>query len=163
MDKFYRIGGVDIIQKQKAVTLIEIMIVMAIILILGGILIPKLVRRGKQTAKEAWAGSEIRQLQAALVSYSGDWGTYPSDDEDGIDGCVNLVEALESENSEGGAYWQCPSDSKDSDGNFVDPWGRPYRYRYKTGSIEGAGRGIGYNIWSIGRDDSDAEDDIKNW
>ena len=40
---------------------------------------------------------------------------------------------------------------------LMDPWGRPYRYRYPAIHSERI-----YDVWSLGPDPDDVRDDIKN-
>jgi prepilin-type N-terminal cleavage/methylation domain-containing protein len=61
---------------RKAFTLIELMIVIAIIIILASIAIPvyaKLITR----ARRARVIGDFRTLQTSLEAYKTDWGTYP--------------------------------------------------------------------------------------
>src|ERR1700744_5120756 len=63
--------------KQKGFSLIELLIVVAIILIIAAIAIPNLLR-SKMAANEASAVGSVRTLNTACVSYSTTYGTYPT-------------------------------------------------------------------------------------
>jgi len=63
--------------KQKGFSLIELLIVVAIILIIAAIAIPNLLR-SKMAANEASAVGSLRTLNTACVSYSTTYGTYPA-------------------------------------------------------------------------------------
>jgi type IV pilus assembly protein PilA len=62
--------------KQKGFSLIELLIVVAIILIIAAIAIPNLLR-SKMTANEASAVGSLRTLNTACVEYSTTYGGYP--------------------------------------------------------------------------------------
>ena len=63
--------------KQKGFSLIELLIVVAIILIIAAIAIPNLLR-SKMAANEASAVGSLRTLNTACVSYSTTYGTFPA-------------------------------------------------------------------------------------
>ena len=63
--------------KQKGFSLIELLIVVAIILIIAAIAIPNLLR-SKMAANEASAVASIRTLNTSIVSYSTTYGTDPT-------------------------------------------------------------------------------------
>jgi type IV pilus assembly protein PilA len=63
--------------KQKGFSLIELLIVVAIILIIAAIAIPNLLR-SKMAANEASAVGSIRTLNTAAVTYSTTYGGYPA-------------------------------------------------------------------------------------
>ena len=63
--------------KQKGFSLIELLIVVAIILIIAAIAIPNLLR-AKIAANEASAVGSLRTLNTACIAYSTSYGQYPA-------------------------------------------------------------------------------------
>src|ERR1700756_5586067 len=63
--------------KQKGFSLIELLIVVAIILIIAAIAIPNLLR-SKMAANEASGVATIRTLNTSAVAYSTTYGNYPT-------------------------------------------------------------------------------------
>jgi general secretion pathway protein G len=125
----------------RGFTLIEIMIVVAIIAILMGVVIvPNIMRYPKKARVEA-AKIQIKGFQLPLNEYMTTHGNYPSTQEG--------LEALVTEKI---------LTKKD----ITDPWGNPYQYRYP-----GESDPDNYDVWSYGADGKDGGEgfnaDIKSW
>jgi type IV pilus assembly protein PilA len=72
----YEILGETMRNKEKGFSLIELLIVVAIILIIAAIAIPNLLR-SKMAANESSAVGSMRTMNTASVSYSTTYGGYP--------------------------------------------------------------------------------------
>src|SRR5207302_6143781 len=69
--------GESMRNRQKGFSLIELLIVVAIILIIAAIAIPNLLR-SKMAANEASAVGSLRSLHTACITYSTTYGSYPT-------------------------------------------------------------------------------------
>jgi len=65
-------------RNRKGFTLIELMIVIAIIIILAAIAIPNYLKMTER-AKKSRVASDFQTLATALEAYRTDWGVYPND------------------------------------------------------------------------------------
>jgi len=127
------------LRKNEGMTLIEIMIVVAIIAILGAIVMPNIMNMPKKARVQA-AKQSINNLKLALENYSLSNAKYPTTDEG--------LEALVSEGL-----------LKEKDLN--DPWGNPYQYT-SPGEHD-----ADYDIYSYGADGKEGGEgfdaDITSW
>jgi len=114
-------------------TLIEILIVVAIMGILGALILPNLIGQDDR-AKATAAKADLQSVATALSMYHLDNGEYPST-EQGLDALLRR-----GEQSSG-------SGTLNSSGYLlrkpVDPWGRPYQYSRSEG---------GFVLYSLGKD-----------
>ena len=102
----------------RGVTLIELMVVIAIIGLLATIVIPN-VRNAMDKGKRVTALANLNQMKSALERYNIDMNSYPSSDQ----GLNALVSAPSTGNSS--QEWQGPYLDKIP----PDPWGHPYVYQ----------------------------------
>ena len=133
-------------RKKIGFTLIEIMVVIAIIGMILGIAIPSVSLYRRRT-KEAKARTDIESLGIAIKMYQVDKGIYPS--------ATGLAGTLEA-----GGYMEFKEDELDGDGDFIDPWGNAYHYD------PDGGHNSSFDIYSQGYDgigDGTDENDINNW
>src|SRR6202012_4303828 len=105
-------------RRQRGFTLIEIMVVIAILGILAALIVPKIMSRPDEARRVA-AKQDIGSIMQAMNLYRLDNGRYPTQDQ----GLRALVEKPATDpvpnNWKGGGYLERLP---------VDPWGNPYQY-----------------------------------
>jgi general secretion pathway protein G len=130
-------------------TLLEIIVVVAIIAILAAYIAPKVAGR-VDDARISKAKSDIRVLESSLELYKLDNFLYPSGGQ-GLDALVNRP------SGEGNKNWR--------DGGYIkklnkDPWGNEYQYAFPGSNGE-------FDVFSLGADAAvggeDEAADIGNW
>jgi general secretion pathway protein G len=135
--------------KERGFTLVELLVVLAILGLLIALVAPALIRQ-LGSAKHKIAEQSIERLSGILDLYRLDVGSYPSTSQ----GLAAL-----SQNTGNVAGWNGPY-IKDSSGTN-DPWGRPYQYKSPSDRP-----GHAFDIISLGADGrqgGDGEDaDIIN-
>jgi general secretion pathway protein G len=133
-------------------TLIELMVVVAIIAILASIVGTRMVRR-VEDAKRTAARSQIGIFKTALTAFRMDAGRYPTTQE-GLDALVKRPAGYEGKYQEGGYI--------DSNQVPPDPWA--HRYIYVCPGIQNPSE---YDIESYGKDGMDGGEgdnkDIESW
>lgn len=131
-------------ERERAFTLVELLLVVTIIGILAGAVLVNLGGQS-QRARETRARLDIANFSAALDRYEIELGTYPTTDQ-GLDALVD---------DPGVPGWNGPYVGRRT---FRDPWGRDYQYRYP------GTRGINYDLYTLGADGQEGtDDDIGNW
>lgn len=135
----------------RAFTLIEILVVVAIIGLLASVLL-KGVGNSFDTAQVKVARIFIQTgLRTSLDRYKMDIGSYPSSAE----GLSALLVAPANANEN----WHGPYAEADGGKLQPDPWGEPYQYRFP-----GTKNKTKYDLFSKGPDKTEGtEDDIGNW
>ncbi len=133
---------------RRAFTLMEILIVLAILAVIIGLVLPNLIGSQKEANKKA-AKLAIRSVEQAVDMYAADHeGEFPS----GAQGLDSLLQGG------GDSKWKGPYVK----GNKVpaDPWGNPIQYSYPPQHHSDGSP----DIWSMGPDkQSNTADDITNW
>lgn len=128
-------------------TLIEILLVVAIIALLAGVAIVN-VGQTDTSSRIKIAKTEIMAVKTPLFAYNSDMGGYPSTEE----GLAALFKAPQGKESK----WHGPYTTKSPE----DPWGNAFQYSYPATRS----KTDPYDIWSMGPDgQSGTADDIGNW
>jgi general secretion pathway protein G len=137
------------LRRTSGFSLIEILIVIALIAVLATLSIGKLdtIFGGQQ---EKTAGLFVKSsVKAPLIAYRLDIGSYPTTEE----GLAALMKPPAGKE----AKWRGPYVEQSP----VDPWNKPYQYRYPgSKNVSGA---RSYDVWSWGPDGTESGDDIGNW
>lgn len=136
---------------QSGFTLIEVLLVVAILGIIAAAVVPSLIGRQKQ-AYEDQTRNDIRGLESTLTMYAVDHdGTYPSGGRDALN---QLTSPSEYRGKKLSAYLsETPKDA----------WGEQLYYEYPTSKPV---KGEKPAIWSSGgnrQNEDGSGDDINNW
>ena len=132
-------------EQKLGFTLIELMLVVIIIGALVAMVMPRLTGRGEQ-ARAAAASADINSnIATALKLYELDNGAFPTSAE----GLNALMYTPGSARNWNGPYLERKP---------LDPWGREYKYQ-----CPGTHRTQDYDLYSLGRDGVESEDDVTNW
>lgn len=128
-------------RKTDGFTLLELLIVVAIIAIMGGFAVTKLTAVLDSTKVKA-VDADIKTFMMNLERYYIEHNSYPTTAE----GLQKLVDTGMLEKKKGA---------------LLDPWDNPYQYRYPGQNSEGP------EIWSFGADKQEGGEginaDIKSW
>lgn len=104
-------------KSERGVTLIEMLVVITIIGLIAGLVTVNVIRQG-ESAKRTTAKAQISSFMNALGIYKLDTGSYPA--------TTQGLQALRDK----------PGDMPNWSGPYLpkevplDPWGRPYEYKY---------------------------------
>ena len=136
-------------RNNRGFTLLEIIVVVAIIAILASYIAPKVAGR-VDDARISKAKSDIRVLESSLELYKLDNFLYPSNDQ-GLEALVNKPSGENARNWRDGGYIKKLT---------KDPWGNEYRYVYPGSNGE-------FDVFSLGADATVGGEgeaaDIGNW
>lgn len=130
---------------KKGFTLIELMLVVIIIGALSAMVLPRLVGRSEQARMSATRADIKANIATGLKLYELDNGAFPTTEE----GLNALFSQVSSATNWNGPYLESKP---------IDSWGREYQYE-----SPGSHRPGGYDLYSLGKDGKEGEDDITNW
>jgi general secretion pathway protein G len=116
-------------------TLLELLVVLGILALLASFAAPQVQRYMGQARTES-ARTQLAAISTALELYALDNSGYPSQQA----GLALLIQP-----PQGATRWRGPY-LKKAEG-LIDPWGRPYVYRFPTASG-------GYQVFTLGRDNA---------
>ncbi len=121
------------IDSEAGLTLVEMIVVLAIIALVAALIVPNVIGRPDQ-ARVTVANSDIKTISAALKMYRLDNGSYPTT-EQGLAALATrpTIPPVPTNWAAEGYLEQVP----------VDPWGRAYAFRNDDGRI---------NVLSYGKD-----------
>ena len=143
----------------KGITLLEVLVVMAIVSLLASIAVPVY---GKVRVRALTVKTEavISSLEAALSMYGTDFGDYPASGGEGSSILVKLLQGPVDGNNWKGPYMRFRLEDLDENSNVLDAWKTPLYYRYPQDLYSN----IPYVIISAGSDRQlGTDDDIGNW
>ena len=134
--------------RRRGFTLLEVLLVVAILVALAAIALPRLIGVQKGALRDT-AKLQVNALDAAFGNYFVNTGAFPTS-EQGI-AALEIAPTPQPENWNG-PYFRGAS-------TLLDPWQKPYNYQYPgQHSVDGP------DIWSNGPDgQSGGIDDIGNW
>lgn len=146
--------------RRRGFTLMEMLIVLAILGLLLALVGPRILQSGKRADVDA-TKLQIKMLQACLDDYYLHMKAYPTTDQ-GLKALIEepTADAKGATTDTGNApsRWKGPYTKT---GELPkDPWGNDYQYQYPPEK----GKGDMPDIWSYGPDGQDnTEDDIVSW
>jgi prepilin-type N-terminal cleavage/methylation domain-containing protein len=159
--------------KFRGFTLVELLIVIAIIAILAGLILSTSGYIQKRSAR-ARTEAEIAAMAAALESYKADNGDYPvgaaGDPSNTAIPTGNIFLYSNLQPNTGKVYFEFTKSMLQASGattNVVDAFGEGFGYYYQTNASNipaGKMNGVGfYDLWSRGGGTTNTEQWIKNW
>ena len=130
-------------------SLLEILIAIALVALLASVALNQLTGVFGDNQKQAAQIFVTSSSELALTRYRLDVGNFPNT-EQGLKALIKAPTGKE-------ARWKGPYIKEQA----IDPWGNPYKYKFPgTRNISG---GRSYDIWSLGEDGTESNDDIGNW
>ena len=132
--------------RRAGFTLIELLLVLVILAVLAAVVVPRFTGRSEQ-ARIAAAKSDIAVIELQLDNFEIDAGRFPTTEE-GLGALITPPQQVRD--------WKGPYFKK---GMPIDPWGRPYVYRFP-----GQYNTTGVDVYSYGPDGNEGGgDDVGNW
>lgn len=123
-------------------TLLELMVVLAIIALIGALVGPALLTQ-TEGAKAKAADAQVKMLRGSLLTYRLDVGQFPS--------TAQGLAALNTAPQEVAEYWRGPYLDDDVP---LDPWRKPYVYEFPAETRHG------FALYSLGADSAPGGEDL---
>jgi prepilin-type N-terminal cleavage/methylation domain-containing protein len=160
-------------RQRRGFTLVEMLVVIAIISVLAGLVLGALGAARRQANINA-TKLIIKALEGALERYATDWQDYPPSDgeETGIRGAENLWRCLRTEKKEGpyvsDADFKVCDSNRNGEFEFADAWGHPIHYLHHRDYASKNPRKQTFRLISPGpngiyEEGHKSSDDIGNW
>lgn len=128
--------------------MLEIILVIALLMLLAGVAVVKLddvIDRSNENVAKLKVNDSFK---TPLFKYKLDTGSFPTTEQ----GLASLLQKPANDRGR----WKGPYIEKIED--IKDPWGNDLRYRYPGTKNVGS-----YDLYSLGPDMKESEDDIGNW
>jgi general secretion pathway protein G len=148
-DSMNKSGFLAAPQRKSGFSLLEILIAIALVALLASVALNQLTGIFGDNQKQAAELFVNSSSELALTRYRLDVGNFPTT-EQGLDALLKAPAGKEQR-------WKGPYLKEQA----IDPWGNPYKYQFPgTRNISGS---RSYDIWSLGEDGTESNDDIGNW
>lgn len=132
--------------RKNGFTLLELMLVVIIIGFLVSMVLPRLTGRSEQAKLQVVKADINSNIAMALKLYEMDNTNFPTT-EQGLDALLVKPSSNPVPPNWNGPYLERKP---------IDPWGRFYQYRCP-------GNHKDYDLYSLGKDGTESDDDIANW
>ena len=135
--------------RKSGFSLLEILIAIALVALLASVALNQLTGVFGDNQKQAAELFVTSSAELALTRYRLDVGNFPTT-EQGLDALIKAPAGKEQR-------WKGPYIKEKA----IDPWGNTYKYQFPgTRNVSGQ---RSYDIWSLGEDGTESNDDIGNW